>query len=142
MDVNEIRQRLEHELRSTGSRLREQGWRFDPGQMNDATPTAEPHGDPFDRIDAIESRELHLLSSERLTERVDRILEALRRLRDGSYGTCSECGDAIAPGRLRAIPEATTCVRCQERLEPGQANQRTVRAFYEPRGRVAEPDDI
>jgi DnaK suppressor protein len=143
MDANAIRQRLEHELRSTGSRLREQGWPLDR-QQNEVTPAAEePHADPFDRIEATESRELDLLSRERLTERLDRILDALNRLRDGSYGTCSECGDAIAPRRLRAIPEATMCVRCQERAEPVQASQRTVRAFYaEPRRPVDEPDDV
>jgi DnaK suppressor protein len=142
MDLNEIRQRLEHELRSTGSRLREQGGPLDPRQLNEVTPTEEPQGDPFDRIKATESRELYLLSRERLAERLERIVEALQRLRDGSYGTCAECGDAIAPGRLRALPEATLCVRCQERVEPVQASQRTVRAFYpEPPARVDEPDD-
>jgi hypothetical protein len=75
MDVNEIRQRLGHELRSTGSRLREQGWPVDPRQLNEVTPTEEPQGNPFDRIAATESRELYLLSRERLTERLDRILE-------------------------------------------------------------------
>jgi len=30
---------------------------------------------------------------------------------------CEECGEAIAPARLRAMPEVTTCVRCQDRLE-------------------------
>ena len=135
MDVNEIRQRLEHELRSTGSRLREQGGPLDPRQLNEVTPTEEPQGDPFDRIKATESRELYLLSRERLAERLERIVEALQRLRDGSYGTCAECGDAIAPGRLRALPEATMCLRCQARIEPGQASQKTVRGFYpEPRG--------
>jgi RNA polymerase-binding protein DksA len=142
MDVNEIRQRLEHELSRTGSRLHEQGWPLDPRQPNEALPTEEPQGDTFDRIEAIESREACLLSRERLTERLDRILEALQRLRDGSYGTCAECGDPIGARRLRAIPEATRCVRCQERMEPVQANRKTVRAFYtEPAARVDEPDD-
>ncbi len=130
MDVNEIRQRLEHELRSTASRLREQGSLVDPRQVDKATPMEEPQGDPIDRIEATESRELSLLSRERLTGRLDRLLLALHRLRDGSYGTCAECGDPIAPGCLRAIPEATMCVRCQERIEPAQASQRTVRGFY------------
>ena len=31
--------------------------------------------------------------------------------------TCQECGEAIAPARLKAMPEVTTCVRCQDRLE-------------------------
>ena len=39
----------------------------------------------------------------------------------GPYGTCAECSKAIAPARLKAIPEATTCVSCQEKLERGDA---------------------
>ena len=32
-------------------------------------------------------------------------------------GTCEICGESIAPGRLRAIPEVTTCVVCQDAEE-------------------------
>jgi RNA polymerase-binding protein DksA len=37
---------------------------------------------------------------------------ALGRIEDGSYGLCERCGEEIAPGRLKAIPEATRCVNC------------------------------
>ena len=40
-------------------------------------------------------------------------LEALRRLDDGTYGTCTKCGLAISERRLRARPEATRCLDCQ-----------------------------
>jgi len=50
-------------------------------------------------------------------ERANKLAEALERLRGGEYGVCEECGEAIAPARLRAMPEVTTCVRCQDRLE-------------------------
>src|SRR5688572_20124529 len=33
-----------------------------------------------------------------------RIEEAVRRLDEGTYGYCGECGDAIAAARLRALP--------------------------------------
>jgi RNA polymerase-binding protein DksA len=142
MNQNEIRRRLEHELRSTASRLREQGWPLDPRQLSETMPADELQGDAFDRIEATENRELDLLSRERLTERLDRIMDALQRLRDGSYGTCAACGEAIAPRRLHAIPEATLCVRCQERVEPVQAGQKAVRAFYAgPNVRINPRDD-
>lgn len=35
--------------------------------------------------------------------------EALARLDDGTYGTCTVCGRAIDDERLEARPEATTC---------------------------------
>jgi RNA polymerase-binding transcription factor DksA len=37
---------------------------------------------------------------------------ALERIADGTYGTCRECGDAIAPARLDAMPAAERCARC------------------------------
>ncbi len=52
-----------------------------------------------------------------LVERANRLAEALQRLGEGKYGTCEACGEAIAPARLKAMPEVTTCVRCQDRLE-------------------------
>ena len=37
---------------------------------------------------------------------------ALRRLEEGSYGTCESCGRPIAAERLAARPEASTCITC------------------------------
>jgi DnaK suppressor protein len=39
---------------------------------------------------------------------------ALRRLDAGQYATCAACGSAIASVRLRALPFADLCRRCQE----------------------------
>ena len=41
------------------------------------------------------------------------ILEALRRLDEGSYGLCVDCGTPVPEGRLEAKPEAARCVTCQ-----------------------------
>jgi RNA polymerase-binding protein DksA len=129
MKTNEFRRRLEHELRVTKSRLHDQGWPLDPRAVEEVAPTEGVAGDPFDRIERTESRERHLDSRERLTDRLDRIVEAMERLDDGSYGSCAVCGGEIAPKRLLAIPEATTCVRCQESLEAARAGQGSVRSF-------------
>lgn len=42
---------------------------------------------------------------------------ALVRLNDGSYGTCIDCAQAIAPPRLTAMPAAARCVACQTHIE-------------------------
>jgi DnaK suppressor protein len=42
------------------------------------------------------------------------IEDALRRLKDGKYGECSDCGRPIAALRLRALPFAERCRDCQE----------------------------
>lgn len=37
---------------------------------------------------------------------------ALSALDDSTYGTCTSCGQPIAPARLEAIPWAPTCIDC------------------------------
>jgi DnaK suppressor protein len=41
----------------------------------------------------------------------------LVRVREGSYGACIDCGQAIAPARLQASPEVERCVTCQTQHE-------------------------
>jgi len=47
------------------------------------------------------------------------IEDALDRLREGTYGTCMDCGIAISQKRLEAVPWARYCVTCQERRQSG-----------------------
>ncbi|HXX85147.1 MAG TPA: TraR/DksA family transcriptional regulator [Casimicrobiaceae bacterium] len=46
---------------------------------------------------------------------------ALGRVADGSYGTCSSCGEPIGWPRLNAQPTAQRCIRCQEAFERRRA---------------------
>lgn len=43
--------------------------------------------------------------------------EALKRIEDGSFGECEECGEDIELRRLEARPTATLCVSCKEEQE-------------------------
>jgi DnaK suppressor protein len=38
---------------------------------------------------------------------------ALRRMADGSYGSCERCGGSIPPERLEILPHSRFCVPCQ-----------------------------
>jgi len=51
-------------------------------------------------------------ASDRLQTMLVAITRAQVKLADGSYGTCDNCGAAIPPERLEALPWATTCVSC------------------------------
>jgi len=42
---------------------------------------------------------------------------AERKLRDGTYGICEECGNEISEERLAAIPYAVRCLEDEERYE-------------------------
>lgn len=47
------------------------------------------------------------------------LLAAAERSRRGEYGICSQCGQRIASKRLKALPDAETCLSCQEQIERG-----------------------
>jgi len=69
-----------------------------------------------DATEAFEqAKDLALLqNAERLLVQVR---DALGRLDDGTYGKCESCRKPIDPARLEALPYATLCLRCQQRLE-------------------------
>lgn len=50
--------------------------------------------------------------------------DAMRRIADGTYGTCEICGDYIQPSRLEIIPYATYCISCKEKSEDKKRRQR------------------
>src|SRR5690349_6179500 len=48
---------------------------------------------------------------------------ALRAIAEDEYGICRECEEPIALKRLKSIPWAACCVRCQEGLEAGEERE-------------------
>lgn len=50
---------------------------------------------------------------DRNVEHLAQVEEALRRLDEGTFGTCVRCGRPIAAERLEAIPWAAHCIDCQ-----------------------------
>jgi len=47
------------------------------------------------------------------------VLEALKRIDDGTFGQCRQCGKPIAKARLDVIPFAPYCVKCERENEEG-----------------------
>ena len=58
------------------------------------------------------------------SETLDSINTALRRISEGTYGVCFECGDEIAEPRLRALPFAVRCKDCEESREVAKRRER------------------
>lgn len=62
------------------------------------------------------------------------LVDAIKRIEDGSYGVCESCGASISERRLKAAPGATLCIDCkaveekQEKIEQGR-ELRTVLRF-------------
>ena len=47
---------------------------------------------------------------------VDKIDRALERIEQGSYGVCSMCASPIPDERLKALPEASACMKCMKKF--------------------------
>ena len=74
-------------------------------------------GDLIDiATDSLE-HELNYIFEEREREKLQNIDEALRRIQDGSYGECDECGDDIELERLMALPFTRVCLDCKAKQE-------------------------
>jgi DnaK suppressor protein len=56
-----------------------------------------------------------------LSQTLEQVRDALLRLENGSYGTCTVCGRQIEPARLEAIPWTPYCLDDQEKLDRKQA---------------------
>ena len=70
-----------------------------------------------DRAKADEEFDLGVALEEREAAELQAIDSALRRVADGSYGLCLQCGTAIPAARLHAQPTAERCVACQAKTE-------------------------
>ena len=115
--MDELRDRIEKELGSVMGRLRQLGGAVVIEEFPGALGDNSPFSDPTEEVQVQGEREVSFATRSLLVERANRLAEALDRLREGEYGTCEECGEPIAPARLKAMPEVTTCVRCQDKLE-------------------------
>ena len=64
------------------------------------------------RMDAMQQQAMSKATEAARARDLLRVEAALRRLRDGEYGYCEECGEEIPDGRLKIDPMAERCVGC------------------------------
>ena len=82
------------------------------------------HPDLRDPVDAQQGDDLVFALIEMRAETLVRVDEAVRRCDEGTYGYCVDCGEVIAPVRLRALPFAVRCRDCEETREGNQRQER------------------
>ena len=73
-------------------------------------------------IDLSEDVKIRTLNSFRDT--LLKVDESLRKLDEGSYGVCDDCGEEINPERIKILPFAIRCRDCQEDAEEQEASDR------------------
>ena len=64
-------------------------------------------------------RELDYTLEENSEQILAEIDAALKRIEDGTYGICTNCGEQISAERLEALPWATLCIDCARDRERG-----------------------
>jgi len=58
---------------------------------------------------------MNIVSSEQ--EVLYQIDDALKRMDEGAYGVCQQCNKPITMSRLKAVPYASLCIKCQRDKE-------------------------
>jgi len=72
---------------------------------------------PADLASETFEREKDLAIGESVEGMLNKVITALEKIERGTYGTCDACGRPIKKARLKALPFATLCLDCQDRLE-------------------------
>ena len=93
--------------------------RENPGSISDELGDIVTAGDGNlgDTATATYDRELDQSLGEGAQQTLDAINDALRKIDEGSYGTCEVCGKPIGEGRLTAIPWARLCIDDQRKAD-------------------------
>ena len=83
----------------------------------------EPSADPLDQIKSALDREMAMNQLEVQARLVQDVRAALDAIDDGTYGFCESCEEPIPLKRLKAVPWAKRCVRCQRDVESHRQNR-------------------
>lgn len=96
------------------------------GETRQLVDTALDNGD-WSVVDLSEDISLRQLSTHR--ETLLKIDAALRKIDEGTYGKCEDCGEDISVERLKILPFAIYCVDCQGKREQFQVLEREGRTI-------------
>lgn len=94
----------------------------DKSSKNRVTTLAESEqiSDFTDQATLESDIDMNIHIKERDSKLIIKIMKALERIDDGTYGVCDECEEEISEKRMEARPVTTVCINCkreQENLE-------------------------
>ena len=105
IDLEQMQKRLRKEQKVLHKRVEVERKKAEPSSIAnpDRADLAYDYG--------YRDRRLSLL--EQLEDQLADVNKALDRIEEGTYGICTNCGEAIMPERLEALPYAELCINCQ-----------------------------
>ena len=104
--LKELKRALEHQLARLERSMEVTSEAVKPVELDQASVGR------LSRMDSLQSQGLAKGLQEREVARWALIQAALRRMDEGTYGVCTDCGASIAYGRLLVFPESATCAAC------------------------------
>jgi DnaK suppressor protein len=93
--------------------LRNKQAELETGNRDRSTLTIETSPDDLDQLQHATDRDLAMGNLERNSAQLRDVRMALLRIKADTFGQCVECGQAVTPKRLAAVPWAASCIVCQ-----------------------------
>lgn len=102
----ELLLKKQHELQDDITRFK--------GEVREAPDGVE---DPVDEASTDQNKSTTLEENALASTTLVQVEDALRRIDEGTYGNCLDCGREIEPARLEAIPWTPYCLQDQEKRD-------------------------
>lgn len=114
--IEELKEKLETEKKSILKEL-ESFASKDPNLKHnwDTKYPNREEGDKEEEADEVQEYDNKLSLEYSLELKLKDVDLALERIKDGTYGTCENCGEKIEEERLKAVPEAKLCMKCNNK---------------------------
>ncbi len=103
----EIRARLEEEIKSTSKKVDEYRELTKPISPENAIGRVS-------RMDAINNKSINEAALQKAELKLNNLKVALSKIDDNDFGICRRCQQPIPIGRLLLMPQAISCVRCSQ----------------------------
>jgi DnaK suppressor protein len=116
-ELSEIRGRLIEERDDLDRQVTDLDEESFQATQSDMTGEVGLDDDFADAGSATFDRENALSIRNNIKDLIGQIENAIRRIDEGTYGTCERCGKPIDAARLKALPHASLCMDCKRREE-------------------------
>ena len=111
--------KLERHLRSDVETLEDEAFHKSDGKPFDNLANVSVE-DRAERTTDNNSEEVTISLFENANEHLGEISSALKRLNEGTFGKCEDCGLQISKERLNTIPFARLCIDCGQKAQTGE----------------------
>jgi DnaK suppressor protein len=122
-----LHHRIEEILKTNGKPL------FPSEDLNGLLP------DMYDLASVETERLYEYALKDRERRSIVELIDAIKRIDEGIYGICEECGKAISEKRLRAAPVATLCIECKAESEKRERAEKITRSYSHYGMQLSDP---